>query len=110
MPAVWKISLPKRSPISLSQFLAAIAALVLVAISSLLLTCPAFADDSAGKPARPNVVIILADDLGYASVGCYGADTAMVRTPHIDSLAAQGAPSPTPVPHPASARPRAIPC
>jgi arylsulfatase A-like enzyme len=39
---------------------------------------------------RPNVVIILADDLGYGSVGCYGADPKLVRTPNIDRLAAQG--------------------
>ena len=39
---------------------------------------------------RPNVVIVLADDLGYGSVGCYGADPSVVRTPHIDRLAADG--------------------
>ena len=37
---------------------------------------------------RPNVVVILADDLGWGSVGCYGA--AGVRTPNIDRLAKQG--------------------
>jgi arylsulfatase A-like enzyme len=40
--------------------------------------------------APPNFVIILADDLGYGSVGCYGADPRLVRTPHIDRLAAEG--------------------
>ncbi len=39
---------------------------------------------------RPNIVIILADDLGYGSVGCYGADPALVRTPNIDRLAKEG--------------------
>lgn len=39
---------------------------------------------------RPNIVIILADDLGYGSVGAYGADPALIRTPHIDRLAKEG--------------------
>ncbi len=38
--------------------------------------------------ARPNVVLILADDLGYGSLACYG-NTA-VKTPNIDRLAASG--------------------
>jgi len=37
--------------------------------------------------SRPNVVIILADDLGYSDLGCYGSE---VATPHLDSLAAKG--------------------
>ncbi len=38
----------------------------------------------------PNIVIILADDLGYGSVGVYGAHQDVVRTPHIDRLAEEG--------------------
>lgn len=38
-------------------------------------------------PRRPNVVILLADDLGSGDLGCYGGP---VKTPSIDSLAAQG--------------------
>ena len=36
----------------------------------------------------PNVVIILADDLGYGDLGCYGARN--VATPHVDALASEG--------------------
>jgi arylsulfatase A len=37
---------------------------------------------------KPNVIFILADDLGIGNVGCYGADN--YKTPHIDKLAAEG--------------------
>jgi arylsulfatase len=42
----------------------------------------------AAAADRPNVVLIVADDMGYADAGCYGAKD--VRTPHLDSLAADG--------------------
>lgn len=38
--------------------------------------------------AKPNIIIIYADDLGYGDVGCYGAK--MIDTPNIDRLATQG--------------------
>ena len=38
---------------------------------------------------KPNIIFILADDLGIGNVGCYGAD-ATVKTPHIDALARGG--------------------
>ena len=42
----------------------------------------------AQTPRRPSIVFILADDLGYADVACYGRPD--VRTPNIDRIAAEG--------------------
>ena len=43
-----------------------------------------------GQTTRPNIVVILADDLGIGSVGAYGAPNNLVQTPAIDGLAAEG--------------------
>ena len=37
---------------------------------------------------KPNIILILADDLGYGDLGCYGATK--VKTPNIDRLASEG--------------------
>ncbi|HEY1375682.1 MAG TPA: sulfatase, partial [Gemmataceae bacterium] len=42
----------------------------------------------AADPPRPNVVVILADDMGYGDLGCYGATD--IKTPNIDRLAHDG--------------------
>jgi len=60
--------------------------------TTLPLIIAAFAT-SPGIPApdaapKPNVILILADDLGYGEVGCYGQKT--IRTPNIDRIAADG--------------------
>ncbi|MFI4911128.1 MAG: sulfatase [Sedimentisphaeraceae bacterium JB056] len=44
---------------------------------------------SGGKKKKPNIVLIMADDVGYGDLGCYG-DTNLVPTPNIDKLASQG--------------------
>lgn len=44
--------------------------------------------DAAESPARPNVVIIFADDLGYADLACFGGDG--LSTPHLDRMAREG--------------------
>lgn len=56
----------------------------------LLLIWPAIflARADAVEPARPNIVFILADDLGWGETGCYGQKR--IRTPYIDRLASQG--------------------
>ncbi len=42
---------------------------------------------SAAAPPRPNIVVILSDDMGFSDLGCYGGE---IATPNIDSLATNG--------------------
>ena len=54
---------------------------ILLAFSALAPFTPALADD------RPNIVVILCDDLGFSDLGCYGGE---IETPNLDQLAARG--------------------
>ncbi len=58
----------------------------LFALTSVML----LASRSLADSGQPNIVLILADDLGWGSLGCYGADPKLVRTPHCDRLAREG--------------------
>lgn len=55
--------------------------LVLLAVAS-----SGVASDSPGKP---NIIVILTDDYGWGSAGCYGAPAALT-TPNLDRLASEG--------------------
>ena len=62
--------------------------LAVAAFTLCSLACPANA--APINSARPNIVFILADDLGYGSLNSYGADKNQLRTPHIDRIAEIG--------------------
>ncbi len=59
-----------------------------IMIPAALLTAAAAPAD-AKRPAdkRPNILVILCDDLGYSDLGCYGGE---IQTPNLDRLASQG--------------------
>ncbi len=59
----------------------------------LIVTCciavgPATSVAYAGNSKKPNIIFILADDLGYGDLGCYGQKK--IKTPNLDRMAAQG--------------------
>lgn len=59
------------------------------AMYRLLVLLPLLLVVSAGEDSgRPNIILILADDLGYSGLGCFG--NRHVATPHLDRLAAEG--------------------
>lgn len=53
------------------------------------LPCAA-SDTSIPATAKPNIIVILADDLGYGDVQCYNPERGKILTPNIDKLATQG--------------------
>ncbi len=62
---------------------------IAAAIVALVVTQRFSAGEAATEePPRPNILFLLADDLGYGDLGCYGSEHA--RTPNLDRLAADG--------------------
>src|SRR3954465_10171656 len=54
---------------------------------AVLLALLSHAAPGAAAGTRPNVVVILADDMGFSALGCYGGE---IRTPNLDALAQSG--------------------
>ncbi len=59
-----------------------------ILILLVLFLCSAGLSLSAEEPNRPNILIVLADDLGYGDLGCYGHE--VIQTPNLDQFAAEG--------------------
>ena len=71
-----------RKPVNLSRLLRTLGIIGMVAV----LAAPVIAS-AADAPRRPNIVIILADDMGYSDMGSFGSE---IKTPNLDSLAKDG--------------------
>ncbi len=69
-----------KKPEMLKRFLGALGVLIALAMPTLAWTADA-------PPRRPNIVVILGDDMGYADMGAFGSE---IRTPNLDSLANKG--------------------
>lgn len=59
-----------------------------IAMALLVLVVSRGSMTHGAEPSRPNIVFILADDLGYGDLGCYGQK--LIQTPHLDRMAAEG--------------------
>jgi arylsulfatase A-like enzyme len=64
-----------------------IAGLLSVALLAAFAFCPAAEDSKPSLRSRPNIILVLADDMGFSDLGSYGSN---IRTPNIDRLAYNG--------------------
>ena len=55
---------------------------------ALLVPLSSFAEENGANKKKPNIIYILADDLGISELGCYGQQ--LIETPNIDRLSQEG--------------------
>ena len=60
---------------------------IITAVNRILSLLLALSTVGVSAAERPNIVLIMADDLGFSDLGCYGSE---IQTPNLDTLAAKG--------------------
>ena len=85
--ACWEVNrhrrpLPRRASLAPSSTGCASGALPFACLPQ-----PARHRAAENKPTRPNIILIVADDMGFSDLGCYGGE---IQTPNLDRLAAAG--------------------
>jgi arylsulfatase A-like enzyme len=61
--------------------------LIIALLLAVFFTLRAVFDVSAAPQERPNIILILSDDMGWSDLGCFGGE---INTPNLDSLAKNG--------------------
>ena len=60
---------------------------LLLGLCTISLSAPVFGIKKDHEPKKPNILLIMADDMGYSDIGCYGSE---IKTPNLDALAHNG--------------------
>jgi arylsulfatase len=63
---------------------------ILVALTAVLIAAAAFPNGLAAQGKKPNIIVIMGDDIGWFNIGAYHQGIMSGKTPNLDKLAAQG--------------------
>jgi Sulfatase len=77
-----------KPALGLANYLRCALAVLEASVLTALTVCRAAESSASTIASKPNIVLIVADDLGYGDLGCYGATR--LKTPNLDRLARQG--------------------